>query len=296
MVLTPAAGDTLAWATHPRHAKNTFTFNGKPGRQGSATSISTMYVRTLIMRAASPPGRSTISYHNSMLQTAGPRRLGFSGTFGRNAANDRDRGYDLADPADRVFAFDYEHSGRLGDPMPGLLLPATTAGRIDGEPIEDVLLARDDVAALAWGIEHVVAGAAGRPLDRAQAAAERRRRADLAAVPPSAPTRELRYCLATEVPENWYPLLPKQAGLRAIEYQLGEAHLGPNPTPMPLGSVLGGSILLSIQEEELYRPRLHVRRLARRVRRSDGSVGVWLGRRTGPGRGESGKRAALRFG
>jgi hypothetical protein len=85
-------------------------------------------------------------------------------------------GYDLADPADRVFAFDYEHSGRLGDPMPELLLPATTAGRIDGEPLEDVLLARDDVAALAWGIEHVLAGAAGRPLDRAQAAAERRRR------------------------------------------------------------------------------------------------------------------------
>jgi hypothetical protein len=82
------------------------------------------------------------------------------------------------DPADRVFAFDYEHSGRLGDPMPELLLPATTASRIDGESLEDVLLARDDVAALAWGIEHVVAGAAGRPLDRAQAAAERRRRAD----------------------------------------------------------------------------------------------------------------------
>ena len=228
-----------------------------------------------------------------MLQTARPRRSGFSGTFGRNAANDRDRGYDLADPADRVFAFDYEHSGRLGDPMPELLSPATTADQIDGEPIEDVLLARDDVAALTWGIEHVVAGAAGRPLDRAQAAAERRRRADLAAVPPSAPTGELRYRLATEVRENWYPLLPKQTGLRAIEYQLGEAHLGPNPTPTPLGSVLGGSIPQSIQEEELYCPRLRVRRLARRVRRSDGSVGVWLGRRTGPGRGEIG--SGLRF-
>jgi hypothetical protein len=116
---------------------------------------------------------------------------------------------------------------------------------------------------------------------------------------PSRRPRRLGNCATASPPrsrKNWYPLLPKQAGLRAIEYQLGEAHLGPNPTPMPLGSVLGGSILLSIQEEELYRPRLHVRRLARRVRRSDGSVGVWLGRRTGPGRGESGKRAALRFG
>ena len=184
--------------------------------------------------------------------------------------------------------------GAGGAPLPELLLPATTAGRIDGEPLEDVLLARDDVAALAWGIEHVVAGAAGRPLDRAQAAAERQRRADLAAAdPPSAPTGKLRYRLATSVPENWYPLLPKQTGLRAIEYRLGEAHLGPNPTPAPLGSVLGSSTPLTIQEEELYRPGLRVRRLARRVRWSDGSVRVWLGRRTGPGRGESG--SGLRF-
>lgn len=122
---------------------------------------------------------------------------------------------------------------------------------------------------------------------------ERRRRADLAADPPSAPTGELCYRLATEVPENWYPLLPKQTGLRAIEYQLGEAHLGPNPTPTPLGSVPGGNIPLSIQEEQLYRPGLRVRRLARRVHWSDGSVRVWLGRRTGPGRGES--RSGLRF-
>jgi hypothetical protein len=183
--------------------------------------------------------------------------------------------------------------GAGADPLTELLLPATALGRIDGEPLEDVLLARDDVAALAWGIEHVVAGAAGRPLDRAQAAAERRRRADLAADPPPAPTGELRYRLATEVPENWYPLLPKQTGLRAIEFQLGEAHLGPNPTPTPLGSVLGSSIPLSIQEEELYRAGLRVRRLARRVRWSDGSVRLWLGRRSTSRRGESG--SGLRF-
>jgi hypothetical protein len=104
---------------------------------------------------------------------------------------------------------------------------------------------------------------------------------------PTPPTGELRYRLATEVPEDWYPLLPKQTGLRAIEYQLGEAHLDPNRRPTPLGSVLGGSISLSIQEEELYRPGLHVRRLARRFHWSDGSVraarpphwpGTWLER------------------
>jgi hypothetical protein len=192
-----------------------------------------------------------------------------------------------------VFKPALDSRGAGGDPLPELLLPATTAGRLDGEPLEDVLIARDDVAALAWGIEHVVPGAGGRPLDRAQAAAERRRRADIVADPPLPPTGRLQYRLATELPEYWYPLLPKQIGLRAIAFELGEAQLGPNPTRLPLGSVLGGNTPMTIQEEELYRAGMRVRRLARRVRWSDGSIRLWLGRRTGPGRGESG--SGLRF-
>jgi hypothetical protein len=87
--------------------------------------------------------------------------------------------------------------------------------------------------------------------------------------------------------------LPNQTGLRAINFELGEVQLGPNPTPAPLGAVLGRSTPLTIEEEELYRAGLRVRRLARRVRWSDGSVRLRLGRRSGPGRGESG--SGLRF-
>jgi hypothetical protein len=214
-------------------------------------------------------------------------------SFGWSFLIDSSEAVDGAGSPWHVFKLAADARGPGGEPLPELLLPATTAGRTDGEPLEDVLLARDDVAALAWGIEHVVQGAGGRPLDRAQAAAERRQREELESDPPPAPTGDLRYRLATEVPENWYPLLPEQIGLRAIDFQLGEADLGPNPTPTPLGSVLGTSAPLKIEEEELYRAGLRVRRLARRVRWSDGSVHVWLGRRTGPGRGES--SSGLRF-
>src|SRR5207253_134175 len=145
----------------------------------------------------------------------------------------------------------------------------------------------------AWAIEKVVPGGAGRPLDRALAGAERRRRDELAADPAPAPTGALRYRLATEVPENWYPLLPQQTGLRAIDFELGQVALGPNPTPIPLGAVLGSSSPLRVEEEELYRAGLRIRRLVRRVRWSDGSVHVWFARRAGPGRGES--SSGLRF-
>jgi hypothetical protein len=238
------------------------------------------------MRAASQPGRSTISYHNSMLQTARPRRLGFSGTFGRDAANDRDR--------------------RLRPSRTGLRVRLRAQRADSVTPFPSCCCRRPPPAgstairsktcfsrATTWPRSHGASSTSSRePLGGRWIAPRPRPSAGgaqtLAAVPLSAPTGELSYRLATEVPENRYPLLPKQTGLRAIEYQLGEARLGPNPTPTPLGSGLGGSIPQSIQEEELYRPRLRVRRLARRVRRSDGSVGVWLGRRTSPGRGTSG--------
>ena len=200
---------------------------------------------------------------------------------------------DGPDGAWHMFKLAPDSRGSAGSPLSELLLPATAPSRIDGEPVEDVLLARDDVAALAWGIERVIPGAGGRPLDRAQAAAERQRREQLAADPPPAPTGKLHYRLATSVPENWYPLLPKQTGLRAIDFELGESQLGPNPTPAPLGAILGRSTPLTIQEEELSGAGLRVRRLARRVRWADGSVRLWLGRRTGPGRGDSG--SGLRF-
>ncbi len=178
------------------------------------------------------------------------------------------------------------------EPFPGLLLPATTTGDIDGPSLEEVVLARDEVAAMAWAIEKIVPGAGGRPLNRGLAA-ELRKRRELSPVLPPAPTGELAYRLWTEVPENWYPLLPEQTGLRAIDFELGQVALGPNPTPAPLGAILGSSSPLRIAEEELNRAGLRVRRYARRIRWSDGSVRTWIAREVDPSRGES--SSGLRF-
>jgi hypothetical protein len=214
-------------------------------------------------------------------------------SFGWSLLIDSSEVVDGAGSPWHMFKLAADARGKPAEPLAGLLLTAPTIGELEGVPVEDVLLARDDVAAMAWAIEKTVLGEAGRPLDRALAAAERARRAELEADPEPAPTGALRYRLATEVPENWYPLLPQQTGLRAINFELGEVKLGPNPTPAPLGAVLGSSSPLRIDEEELSRAGLRVRRMARRVRWSDGTVHLWFGRRAGPGRGESG--SGLRF-
>jgi len=68
---------------------------------------------------------------------------------------------------------------------------------------------RDEMANLAWGIERCVQGSSGEPLDRkleADRLAFRQRLPDALNEP------ELVYRLASQVPANWIPLVPKGEG------------------------------------------------------------------------------------
>ena len=90
-------------------------------------------------------------------------------------------------------------------PAPGLLLLApVVAGALDGEAIESLLLLRDEMANLAWAVEHVVEGADGRPRNRSIEYGTR-----LTAAPPPAVSSpaDLVYALQTAVPEHWIPLV-----------------------------------------------------------------------------------------
>lgn len=70
-----------------------------------------------------------------------------------------------------------------------------------------MLLLRDELANLAWGVERVVAGPAGRPMDRAEV--WQRRMEELAAAEPSPPADApaLAYRLSTTVPDFWIPFV-----------------------------------------------------------------------------------------
>ncbi len=94
--------------------------------------------------------------------------------------------------------------GRLAHTM---FLPDSLDGVHEGAVLEETMLARDEMANLAWAIEHTVQGASGEPLDRdleAHGLAFQQR----IAFDGGLDSPQLVYRLQTPVPANWTPLLP----------------------------------------------------------------------------------------
>ncbi len=88
-----------------------------------------------------------------------------------------------------------------------MLLPDSLDGVQEGAVLEETLLARDEMANLAWAIEKKVQGVSGEPLDRdleARALAFQQQ----IALDKQPDSPQLIYRLATPVPANWTPLLP----------------------------------------------------------------------------------------
>jgi hypothetical protein len=88
-----------------------------------------------------------------------------------------------------------------------VFIPDSLDGVQEGAVLEHTLLARDEMANLAWAIEKKVQGVSGEPLDREleakSLAFQQQIQFDSA---PDSP--QLVYRLATPVPANWTPLLP----------------------------------------------------------------------------------------
>jgi hypothetical protein len=114
---------------------------------------------------------------------------------------------------------------RLADRL--YLCPAISA--LEGPPLEHVLMMRDEMANLVWGIEKRVQGTSGEPIDRKfeshrlSTNQELRPPADAVVAEGGAP---LHYRLQTPVAANWIPFLPvKKTGATpfnwAIQLQRG---------------------------------------------------------------------------
>ncbi len=88
-----------------------------------------------------------------------------------------------------------------------LFLPDSLDGVQEGIVLEETMLARDEMANLAWAIEHAVQGVSGEPLDReleAKSLAFQQRIAFDGGIE----SPQLVYRLQTPVPANWTPLMP----------------------------------------------------------------------------------------
>lgn len=217
--------------------------------------------------------------------------LEVSNTFGENVVIPQD----APGQASSWRLFRLSQAQRGGAPGQGtdlFFLPPSQGWTIEGPPIEEISLLRDEMANLAWAVEQLVEADAG-PVNRAE-----RENQNRVPVPPD-PAAEatgappvLEYRLATPVPSNWYALVPEQ--------QLAAAGISPRAVAFRLagGSAPEGRILAELEhvrlhEEELARTGTVLRRKWKYARWIDGSTHVWVGRVRTLGRGEG--SSGLRF-
>ncbi|MEP0914104.1 hypothetical protein NDI45_24665 [Leptolyngbya sp. GB1-A1] len=175
----------------------------------------------------------------------------------------------------------------------------------ESDPIEDVLLIRDEMANMVWGIETRVPLPHGRSRPGHEAAIDLARFYDrlLNATPAPEPppaAAPVRYTvMSNKVPENWIPFIPVQVPGDNRQIQLQRSALprivARNPASMvekirPRTALLGEGRAVNaayfLHEEEVPRAGIRVMQTFQRTRWHNGSVTTWLGIRKQTGRGE----------
>jgi hypothetical protein len=173
-----------------------------------------------------------------------------------------------------------------------VLLPVTPT-LLEGAVLEDVLVARDEMANLAWVIELTTRDSDGATVDRY--------RRWLALRPPDDPSfrpadraSAASYRLGTTVPDFWYPLVTAAAA--GAQPLLAIAELPPAATGVSDAGVRGVLINKTpgtqIADEEASRQGTRLMRRDRLVRTSGGAR-TWRARAKGAGQGEA--SSGLRF-
>jgi len=159
--------------------------------------------------------------------------------------------------------------------VPGLFIPPTAFGSLEGQPLEDVQFLRDETANMCWAVERFVQGRSGDPRNRGD---EERPDNRVEGLQPQA---EVQYLLETAVPRHWIPFVSIATGIGTFTLRKGTMH----ETDSSLG-VLLRQTPYDLRDEEIPRAGIRVRRLAALARASDGRYIQWMARRASVGRGE----------
>lgn len=186
-----------------------------------------------------------------------------------------------------------------------LLIPPSAQKVLEGQPLEEIMFVRDEMANMVWGVETTIPLPSGTSKRGREAAGETQaffeKRLGAAAVPvPPALGAKLRYKVMTSVPENWIPMIPVHVPNDNRETQLQRAAMlriiegDPNdPVPIePRTSLLRvgldetPKVAYFVHEEEVPRAGTRVTQSFQRTRWRDGRAWVWLGVRKQTGRGE----------
>lgn len=188
-----------------------------------------------------------------------------------------------------------------------LLLPPTVAKLQESNPLEKVILARDEMANMVWGVEHTIPSPAGGVTNGFEAAKALERyllslELPVVETPRLETGAQIEYKLGRGVPENWIPFIPVHNPGSNREIRLQRAAMprlipGTPDVPVePRGAFLRPGLdetpgrSYFIHEEEVPKAGVILTRTYQRARWNDGTIVTWLGRRkqVGLGQGSSG--------
>jgi hypothetical protein len=184
-----------------------------------------------------------------------------------------------------------------------LFLPPSVTKVDESNPIEKVILARDEMSNLVWGVEETIPGILGTGVNGFEAGKSLSNyfsaREPETVIDRQPNEAKIRYVLGTSVPENWIPFIAthKPGSNRQIRLQRAAMPRLTNAiTKMPIeprGKILRvnldaveGDRTYFVHEEEVPRAGVVVMRTLQRARWFDGRVFTWPGRRKETGRGE----------
>lgn len=200
------------------------------------------------------------------------------------------------DPRWDLFSLSRAASAEQPPSRTPLLLAPTLGAALEGDPVEEVVLIRDEIANLAWAIERRVQGLTGAGFDRAESIHAARRLSGESEPPARDFAAPLVYRLATSVPEHWIPLLPEASPTGGMRLRRGAMERPRNDTMVaiePRGRLLAPDEPLVLYEEEVPRSGARVTRAAQYARWTGGSTHFWIAKQKRPGRGEG--SSGLRF-
>jgi hypothetical protein len=191
-----------------------------------------------------------------------------------------------------------------------LLIPPAAQKVLEGAPLEELMMARDEMANMVWAIERTIPLPSGDPKRGREAAGETRyayekdleRRLGAPPAPkPPAEGAKIRYRVMSSVPENWIPMIPvhvagdnrqvqlqRAAMLRILTGDTAPAPDAVAPRTSLMRQGLDGAVAQKylLHEEEVPRAGTLVSLRYQRTRWRDGRAWVWLGVRKQTGRGE----------
>ena len=175
----------------------------------------------------------------------------------------------------------------------------------EGDPVEEVLLIRDEMANMVWAVETIVPLSSGYGRRGKEAALETHsyfeKLVNAVALTPVEYKAPVSYLAMTNVPENWIPFVPvhKENSNREIQLQRASMlrfiegddpdrpdKIRPKTTLMREGLDTNPKSPYYLHEEEIPRAGIRLKQAFQRTRWTNGEVFVWLGVQKTTGRGE----------